>query len=84
MLDRLGKALLMSAEAETSEIIRRRLFEWDPRAVGQNGKVLLTRDAIAVCSKYADWTADHRQQIPQWFSIDHARETFASGSAVCI
>ena len=78
MLDRLGKALLMSAEAETSEIIRRRLFEWDPRAVGQNGKVLLTRDAIAVCSEYAEWTADHRQQIPQWFSIDHARETFES------
>jgi hypothetical protein len=78
MLDRLGKALLMSAEAETSEIIRRRLFEWDPRTVGQNGKVLLTRDAISVCSEYADWTADHRQQIPQWFSIDHARETFES------
>jgi RHS repeat-associated protein len=28
MLDRLGKAVIMSAEAETSEIIRRRLFEW--------------------------------------------------------
>ncbi|MCG2720478.1 MAG: DUF499 domain-containing protein [Thermodesulfovibrionales bacterium] len=78
MLDRLGKAVLMSAEAETSEIIRRRLFEWDPRAVGQNGKVLLTTDAIAVCREYAEWTADHRQQIPQWFSIDHAREAFES------
>ena len=32
MLDRLGKAVMMSAEAETSEIIRRRLFEWDSRA----------------------------------------------------
>ena len=31
LLDRLGKAVIMSAEAETSEIIRRRLFEWDPR-----------------------------------------------------
>jgi len=78
MLDRLGKAVLMSAEEETSEIIRRRLFEWDPRAVGQNGKVLLTTDAIAVCSEYAEWTADHRQQIPQWFSTDHAREAFES------
>lgn len=28
LLDRLGKAMIMSAEAETSEIIRRRLFEW--------------------------------------------------------
>lgn len=78
MLDRLGKAVLMSAEAETSEIIRRRLFEWDPRAVGRNGKVLLNTDAIAVCSEYAEWTMDHHQQIPQWFSIDHAREIFES------
>ena len=28
LLDRLGKAMIMSAESETSEIIRRRLFEW--------------------------------------------------------
>ena len=28
MLDRLGKAIVTAAEAETSEIIRRRLFEW--------------------------------------------------------
>jgi len=32
MLDRLGKPVVMSAEAETSEIIPRRLFEWDLRA----------------------------------------------------
>ena len=28
LLDRVGKAMIMSAESETSEIIRRRLFEW--------------------------------------------------------
>jgi len=28
MLDRVGKAAIMSAEAETAEIIRRRLFDW--------------------------------------------------------
>jgi hypothetical protein len=28
LLDRVGKAMIMSAEWETSEIIRRRLFEW--------------------------------------------------------
>ncbi len=39
MLDRVGKAIIMSAESETSEIIRRRLFEWDPAAVGHNGPV---------------------------------------------
>ena len=32
MLDRLGKAVIMSAEAETSEIIRRRLTEPLPHA----------------------------------------------------
>jgi len=50
MLDRLGKPVVMSAEAETSEIIRRRLFEWDLRAVGQDGRVLLTKDALATCN----------------------------------
>ena len=28
MLDRLGKAILMSADTEMAEIIRRRLFDW--------------------------------------------------------
>ena len=54
LLDRLGKAVIMSAESETSEIIRRRLFEWDPRYVGQDGRVLLTTDAISTCNEYAD------------------------------
>ncbi|MEI6779162.1 MAG: hypothetical protein WCK70_19855 [Chloroflexales bacterium] len=48
MLDRLGKAYMMSAETETSEIIRRRLFEWDLRAVGENGRVSLNRDALDI------------------------------------
>ena len=76
LLDRLGKAVIMSAEAESSEIIRRRLFEWDPRAVSQDGKILLTRDALSACSQYADWLNEHRPQIPNWFSVDHARAAF--------
>ena len=75
LLDRLGKPVIMSAEAETSEIIRRRLFEWDPRAVGRSGKILLPRDALIVCNEYADWVAEHRQQVPNWFA-DHAQEAF--------
>jgi len=78
LLDRLGKAVIMAAGAETSEIIRRRLFEWDPRAVTPDGRVLLTRDALQVCNEYADWVVDHRQQTPGWFPIDHAREAFAA------
>jgi hypothetical protein len=78
MLDRLGKAVMMSAEAETSEIIRRRLFEWDERAVSQDGKVLLSRDALQTCSEYAAWVIEHRHQLPAWFPIDHARDAFAA------
>ncbi len=76
LLDRLGKAVIMSAEAEASEIIRRRLFEWDTRAVAANGRVMLPRAAIETCTEYADWLNENRAQVPNWFSIDHARSTF--------
>jgi len=66
MLDRLGKAVIMAAEAETSEIIRRRLFEWDG----------ITRDAEKTITAYADWCVEHRTQIPGWFPVDNGREAF--------
>ncbi|HLF29239.1 MAG TPA: DUF499 domain-containing protein [Anaerolineae bacterium] len=78
MLDRLGKAVIIAAEAETSEIIRRRLFEWDSPAVTQDGRILLPHDALATCNEYADWINTHRQQVPTWFPIDNAREAFAA------
>ena len=78
LLDRLGKAVIMSAEAETSEIIRRRLFEWDAKAVNQDSRVLLDRDAIQACNEYADWVVEHRQQIPTWFPVDRGREAFSA------
>src|SRR6266849_6077770 len=68
MLDRLGKPVMMSAEAETSEIIRRRLFEWHG----------LPDDARATIAEASDWILDHRQQIPEWFPIDSGREAFAA------
>lgn len=76
MLDRLGKAIIMSAESETSEIIRRRLFEWEPGAVTADGIILLPKDAIHTCNEYADWVVEHRQQLPSWFPLDNAREAF--------
>jgi hypothetical protein len=76
LLDRLGKALVMSAETETSEIIRRRLFEWDLSTVNAEGKVILDRDAVNACTEYAQWCVEHRQQIPGWFSVDDARKAF--------
>jgi hypothetical protein len=78
LLDRVGKAVIMSAESETSEIIRRRLFEWDDNAVTSDGRVLLNRDAIATCNEFGDWVKDHRQQVPEQFNFDGAREAFAA------
>lgn len=78
MLDRLGKAIVMSAEAEASEIIRRRLFEWDERAINSEGKVMLPKEALETCNEYGDWVVDHRQQLPNGFPLDAAREQFAA------
>ena len=77
MLDRRGKPVIMSAENETSEIIRRRLFEWDLRAVNADGRALLSNDAVAACREYADWIQDNRSQVPNWF-VDHAQSAFES------
>jgi hypothetical protein len=66
MLERLGKAVILSAEGETSEIIRRRLFEWGG----------VPDDAKKVASEYSQWIIEHRHQVPQWFPIDQAREAF--------
>lgn len=53
LCDRVGKAILMSADKEMSEIIRRRLFEWEG----------LNSDAKATCATYAEWAADHAQEL---------------------
>jgi len=77
VLDRLGKAIMMSAEAETSEIIRRRLFEWTANAVTPEGKIMLPKDAVTTCNEYADWVIEHKQQLPS-FQIESAREAFVA------
>ena len=68
LLDRLGKAMIMSVETETSEIIRRRLFEWG--GLPDEGK----KAAV----EYGDFILDHRTQIPNWFPADSGREAFAA------
>jgi len=73
MLNRLGKAVVMSSESEASEIVRRRLFEWDVRAVSEDGRILLPADAIATCRAYADWVGENKSHVPSWFSADHAQ-----------
>jgi len=59
---------MMSAETETSEIIRRRLFEWEG----------LPHDAKATVREYADWIQEHREQVPNWFPVDNAYEAIAA------
>lgn len=68
LLDRLGKAMIMSAEAETSEIIRRRLFQWSG----------LPDDARKTAAEYAGWVQANRNLVPSWFPVDHAQEAFAA------
>jgi len=70
MLDRVGKAVMMSADSETTEIIRRRLFEWDESQLLPDGRVMLTRDAISTCNDFGDWVRDHKHQVTDWFPID--------------
>jgi len=77
MLDRLGKAVMMSAESDTSEIIRRRLFEWDRSSVSREGRLLLPAEAAQTCKQYAAWVREHREQIPSWFPVDQAEQVFA-------
>ena len=78
LLDRLGKAVILSAESETSEIIRRRLFEWDEKQLAPDGRVLLTKDAEDTCKAYAEWIQEHRQQLPSLINPDLARDQFRS------
>jgi hypothetical protein len=65
MLDRLGKAILMSAEAEAAEIIRRRLFEWYG----------LPDEARKTARAYAAMLEGQRHLVGD-FDVDTAREKF--------
>ena len=66
LLNRVGKPVMMSTPGDSSEIIRRRLFEWD--GIPEEG-----RKAI---KEYTHWAVEHRQQIPANFSADSAGEAF--------
>jgi len=67
MLDRLGKAIMMSADTEMAEIIRRRLFDWQG----------MPDDARKTANAYAEWAVEHAQELAG-IDPDTARETFAT------
>jgi hypothetical protein len=66
LLDRVGKAYIMSSDTETSEIIRRRLFDWKG----------VPPEAKPVISDFADWARENKDSLPSWFPVDHAYEAF--------
>lgn len=76
LLNRISKPVILSNESDASEIIRRRLFEWDERAFTPDGRVILNKDAEDTCRAYADWVQEHRQQLPNLINPDLAREQF--------
>jgi Protein of unknown function (DUF499) len=65
MLDRLGKAVLMSADTEMAEIIRRRLFDWEG----------MPDDGRKTVSAYADWALEHAQELAG-IDADTVRQRF--------
>lgn len=78
MLDRVGKAMTMTAGAETSEIIRRRLFDWDTRPLNTDGRVRLSQDAEDTCFEFARWVGTHSTELSSSVPPDHARAHFES------
>lgn len=76
MLDRVGKAMTVTAGSETSEIIRRRLFEWDTRALNAEGRVMLPKDALDTSHEYGRWVDEHAQQLSNSIPPDNARQYF--------
>jgi predicted AAA+ superfamily ATPase len=65
MLDRLGKAIMMSADTEMAEIIRRRLFDWHGA----------TEDVKKTATAYAEWAVEHAQELTG-IDADTARDRF--------
>lgn len=67
MLDRLGKAIMMSADTDMAEIIRRRLFEWGG----------LPEDGRKTVAAYAEWATEHAKELTG-VDGDTAYNTFAA------
>ncbi len=76
MLDRLGKAYTMSSGSETSEIIRRRLFEWENPVANGRGELILPGQADKTCRTYGQWVQDNYQSLPGWFPRDRPEQAF--------
>jgi hypothetical protein len=63
---RVAEPYLLARDLEIPEIVRRRLFD----SVGS------TEDVRTTARAYARWIQEHREQLPVWFPLDRAQETF--------
>jgi hypothetical protein len=63
---RVAEPYLLARDLEIPEIVRRRLFD----SVGTPDQIRDTARA------YAKWVQEHRDQLPLWFPLDRAQETF--------
>lgn len=69
LMERKGKAVLMSADTEIAEIIRRRLFEW--KGMPEEGK--------KAAQVYAEWVNDNRGALAgSALDTENAYELFLS------
>lgn len=68
LLDRLGRPIVMSADDEIHEIVRRRLFDWPGQLPGDGTKTV---------NAYAEWAIENVEQL-SGVSVDTARDRFQS------
>lgn len=78
MLERVSKAVTMSSDTDTAEIIRRRLFDWSKEKTDSQGRVILPNDAQRTCNAYAELLKEQRSFLPTSFPFDRARDVFLS------
>ncbi|HLG63849.1 MAG TPA: DUF499 domain-containing protein [Ktedonosporobacter sp.] len=78
LLGRLSKPIAIASETEVSEIIRRRLFEWDRAAIGPDGTMTLSAEQKEVCALYARWVMQHRYSLSPQFPFEQAQQEFES------
>lgn len=76
LLGRISKPVAIASETEVSEIIRRRLFEWDSSAIGEDGTMRLHSEEQAVCQAHAQWVTQYRNSLSPEFPFDNAQQEF--------
>jgi hypothetical protein len=67
MFNRLGRSMVLAAEDESAEIIRRRLFDVTS---------LNTRERDKTADAFAEALETNRALVPNWFPVEQARERF--------